>query len=65
MKLTIDQNKKTATIVLDLLDSPVLSSTGDTAAIAEKVNNQGTGQKHADGREIKLSVNLYVKTPKA
>lgn len=64
MKITIDTKNKTATIVLDMLAEPSLSSSGDTSAIAEKVNNQDTGLKHIDGRPIKLSVNLYVKSPK-
>jgi hypothetical protein len=65
MTVKIDTKANTATIVLNLLPEAVLSSSGDTSAIAEKVNNQDTGLKHSDGRPIKLSVNLYVKTPKA
>lgn len=65
MKIVIDSKTKTAIITLDLLAEPSLSSSGDTSAIAEKVNNQDTGLKHSDGRPVKLSVNLYVKSPKA
>lgn len=65
MKIAIDKTKKTVTITLDLLETPVVSSTGDTSAIAEKVNNQATGLKTEDGKDIKLSVNVYTKNPKA
>ena len=65
MDIKIDKTKKTATITVKLLEAPVLSSSGDTSAIAERVNNQDTGVIHDDGRAIKLSLNLYVKTPKA
>lgn len=64
MKVIIDQKNKKVIIELALLESPVLSSSGDTSAIAERINNQGTGEKFTDGREIKVSANVYVKTPK-
>jgi hypothetical protein len=64
MDIKIDKAKGTATITVKLNETPILSSSGDTSAIAEKVNNQDIGQVHSDGRAIKLSLNLYVKTPK-
>lgn len=65
MTVTIDKKNKTVTIVLRLLEAPVLSGSGDTSAVAERVNNQDTGEVYTDGRTIKVSANVYVKTPKA
>lgn len=64
MQVTIDKKAKTVIIVLKLLEAPVLSGSGDTSAVAERVNNQDTGEIYTDGRTIKVSANVYVKTPK-
>ena len=64
MKITIDNKTKTATIVVDLMDTLQASSTGNTESLAS-IRNQDTGLKHTDGRPIKLTCQVYVKTPKA
>lgn len=62
-KVTIDKAKKTATIVLDLLPEPRVSGTGNTINLAE-ARNEFTGLKHDDGREIKVTAQVYIKPPK-
>lgn len=64
MKVTINWEKKEATIVVPINETPTLSSTGDTSSFAAIRNQEIPGQKAPDGRPLKLSLQLYVKTPK-
>lgn len=67
MKVTIDKKAKTVTIVLDLLETPRLSSTGATINIAEARNQFAGFKQEVDGkdRDVKVTAQVYVKPDKA
>lgn len=60
MKVTIDEKAKTATIVVDLLSEPKVSSTGKTILLATASGQGGSQHK---GKDIKATVSIYVKNP--
>ena len=63
-KVTVDFVKKTYKIE-GVIHDLVPSSTGDTSSMELIRNEPVPGLVHPDGRQMKLSLSLYVKNPKA
>jgi hypothetical protein len=59
MKITIDEKAATATIVVDLLAEPKVSSTGKTILLATASGNGGNHK----GKDVKATVSVYHKNP--
>jgi hypothetical protein len=63
IKVTVDHAKKTFKVEGNITDLKA-STSGDTQSMVN-VRNAETDLTHPDGRRIKMSLLLYVKTPKA
>ena len=59
MKVTIDEERKTMTIVIDL-QTPQTSKSGKTLVVASTHGNIMTGEK-INGKEVTIGVNAYIR----
>ena len=59
MKVTIDEERKTMTIVIDL-QTPQASKSGKTLVVASTHGNIMTGEK-INGKEVTIGVNAYIR----
>lgn len=63
IKVSIDHAKKTFKIEGSITEL-ANSTSGETQSMVN-IRNEQTGLVHPDGRQVKVSLLLYVKTPKA
>ena len=59
MKVTIDEERKTMTIIIDL-QTPQASKSGKTLVVASTHGNITTGEK-INGKEVTIGVNAYIR----